>query len=551
MSLRWLLAALVLALLFVWTFSTPFGQPDRWAVRAFSEENYSFADQLLSRLKGQIGDGRYFLNRAYIQRAQGNMEKAEAHLERSERSIREEPSPFLQREWLWNMALQALLTGDTVKMHSALRNASWDKEDPWWRFMAACLAYEQKDFQQAHKLWSELDTLEPYSAWMEGAIATYFPLEWRESHRIRAAIYSGHHLEIREGLTNADLQSSSLNSASAKKFLALTHFQEAREKAPEAALVHFRKAVDILQQLPAEGEEQAADRQLVVESLREKVAQQLQKRSYQDLNAYLRILEGIQEEPQDSVLVESLTLHLIQNPASFQAIIVQIPEGRLRKKMMRHFLSLVQEALHRAEIAEAEQWALWSQPLSTPSDGIDDELRAYAFQNIDQLLMQPEFKQLAAVLTFWKKRELRTVEHLKMSLMLLQGARERFVEVNFKGALDLMQLALAVSHPYYQAHLRLEESQILNDVYRQIVNQSSYKVLPALLAMQYQLGLSSLAYQGEEEIANLLADGYQLYYSRQYRDAQAIAQWVLAHQPSNIKAQQLAYAIEAICLPNL
>lgn len=527
--------------------------PDEGALEAFKQGNYERADGLLTENRLRISAPRYSLDKAYIRRGSGRLNFSTAQLEQAlillPKGVRQY-DPTRQEIYL-NILLNDYLANDAASLKTNLEKSRpfFPKGNDWILLFSGLSSFMQEDYISANNTWSNLGKPVYYSPWMEAAFSKIFSGQILQNLQARAAILSGNYIGLRKKL-EAEIKAKNNEHDQALLLLALTYFQEGREKGPAEAIPYFKTAFEYLERVQGLAEKYPQDLYSIHLILVKKIKYAIDNQNFSDLPFYIEAVRKWGTPEQISQLAQEMSIFALVNKNKWEkmrqiapALDDIITNPQVRERLSGRYEELARESLVKGDVAAAERQIEMARTFSSDPQAVN----ARAASEVHVALMaifrrqEPSLETARQMLEFWKSLDNSPAHRMKLAEQLLavsklywnKAAKEKY-------AIALMRFAADTVPSNRQGELKKSMSKILDNAYVITIAQSNYDKLPYLLEAQQLFALDPAILADPKEIVNLEADAELLYKQRDYERAFLVAEWIANLEPEDESIQRLA-----------
>lgn len=222
------------------------------AKEAFCKGDYEGCRRCLGEASKRLAPDRAKLYRAYLARAEGDLELSSSLLESALEMARSEECSEVALEVVLNLAFNSYLQGDQQSLLDWSVAANQIEPDrSWARFVSAMAAYSSGEFKKCADLLDNTREDRLSLDWLSCAFGRQWSTTWRRFCRAHCAMECDDLVQARELLNQEPRESLSEEELQWQTFLmGLTYAHQAELKSLEGSVPYYRLAQSYFDQLP-------------------------------------------------------------------------------------------------------------------------------------------------------------------------------------------------------------------------------------------------------------------------------------------------------------
>lgn len=548
----------LLALIF-FTFDTDY-QYDQ-AMEAFQKGQCEEAKRCLTQVKDKGQSAQGLLYSAYLHRQEGDPVAANTALQKAWQTALAQKAPAaLKMEIALNQAFNAECAGDINALSKALEKAdSLSVNNVYEGIFQSIVALNEDKPQEALELLGD----EPYmgekkeleaaalSGWMKSSFTQHFSLLWKTEQRARAYLALGDTLTARKLLEKESLKHSEEEIPQLCFLLGLTYVREGQERPLSARSSYLKLALGYFDKVPIHQEQFKADRSEVLKQL-ETVGKELIRSGHsEELTPYVRCLRQWNAKTEVEELGSAL-VHSVKQAISKDDWDRVRNQGKILSQLFPSSgkeedieTALEQNFANKLESASLEEiTSSWDTLYSFVSHPKAVRSRTAALVRKRAISQIPKDKEnlirVGTFATFWSQLEPNASERLAFAEELLK-ASGRYWQRPGEEARASALMHLAAKLPLLSEKERFHEQlhKTFELAYKHCIAKDVPSTLSKLYATMAHFQLADHELKDRGEVANQVADAYQLLRQGKLEEAEKRIQLALTLDRENEEALRL------------
>jgi Tetratricopeptide repeat len=520
------------------------------AKNAFSKGNCEECRHHLQETSKKISPDRAKLYRAYLARAEGDLELSSSLLESALEMAYSDETSETPLEILLNLALNSYLQEDGSSLQAWSQEAEMmEPNQPATRLITAMTAYSLEEYKRAADLLEELSPDQIQLGWLSSALANHWTKRWHRFCQAHCAAECDDLVRARELLNEEPREALTTEEMQWQTFLmGLTYARQAELKSLDGSVPYFRLAQSYFDQLPEIPPrflqvQHRLERQWAVAAHRFLSAGKIGESTH-----LCRLLERWHSSDQIAELAVRMSEQLIvsavvhENRSEVAGYLdLLLCDGELREGIAQR----LSQELARAILEEETRLLpiFWEMAITMTKEPklLSAQIAALLTAQIPLELVTDDLQlsRTRALLDLWK----RTASDQVLSLARVLVAQTPHLSVHpnqIDKARQVIEIAANLPQNQEEAEIirhEISECLVLLRAEAQAANDAA-----SMLAWEQlgdQLGLVITDGSDVGDIANLLADADYLYRAGRYSEALERAILVRRAEPASLEANRL------------